>query len=136
MLIDRIFTQCNLFISTSRNTSFAPFLLPTMTSHIGFLPVSVIFNFESPLCLVSASIARSLYYPGVGSSFTEVLTTSYKGRPLTTDVEFVVTRALDSDVVVGMNWINAWCSVGAPEDNEVSAGGEFAINFFLLFSLF
>ncbi|KAG1795870.1 hypothetical protein EV424DRAFT_1446109 [Suillus variegatus] len=81
-------------------------------SFLGRLPVSVVFNLESRRCLVSASIARSLGHSGVGSLFSEVLTASYEGRSLTTDAEFVVTRALDSDVVVGMNWIAAWRSVG------------------------
>jgi hypothetical protein len=69
-------------------------------SFLGRLPVSVVFNLESRRCLVSASIARSLGHLGVGSVFSEVLTPSYEGRSLTTDAEFVVTRALDSDVVL------------------------------------
>ncbi|KAG1885915.1 uncharacterized protein F5891DRAFT_1201450 [Suillus fuscotomentosus] len=81
-------------------------------SFLGHLPVSVVFNLESCRCLVSASIARSLGHSGVGSVFSEVLTASYEGCSLTTNAEFVVTRALDSDVVVGMNWIAAWRHVG------------------------
>lgn len=99
-----------------------------MTSFIGFLPVSAVFNFESRSCLVSASVARSLGHPGVGTNFSDVLTASYKGRSLTTDVDFVVTRALDSDIVIGTNWLDAWRTVLGNEET-VARDGKFFFNY-------
>jgi hypothetical protein len=53
------------------------------TSFIGRLPVSVSFDAQSRLSLVSSSIARSLGHSGVGSRFSEILTASYNHRSLT-----------------------------------------------------
>ncbi|KAG1797582.1 hypothetical protein EV424DRAFT_1546564 [Suillus variegatus] len=97
-----------------------------MTSFIGRLPVSVIFSTDSSRCLVAPSVARDLGYSAPDSRFSEILTASYDGRALTTDIEFEVSRSIDCDVLIGMNWIAAWRAVGReyehPAHNPYSRG--------------
>ncbi|KAG2060127.1 hypothetical protein BDR06DRAFT_948180, partial [Suillus hirtellus] len=53
-------------------------------------PVSVVFDTDSSCCLVSIPVAHELGHPApaLGSQFSEILTASYDGRALMTDVEF------------------------------------------------
>ncbi|KAG2146155.1 uncharacterized protein EDB93DRAFT_1150029 [Suillus bovinus] len=90
-----------------------------MISFIGRLPVSVIFDADSSCCLVSTSVAHDLGHSAPGSRFFEILTASYDGHALTTDVEFKVARDLDCDVLIGMNWIAAWRAVGREDESSV-----------------
>ncbi|KAG1734236.1 uncharacterized protein EDB91DRAFT_1084142 [Suillus paluster] len=92
-----------------------------MASFIGRHPVSVAFDSASPCCYVTLEVAHLLGHsaPLAGSCFSDILTASYHGRVLTTDVEFEIASVLDSDVLVGMNWIAAWRTVGREDMNPV-----------------
>ncbi|KAG1788433.1 uncharacterized protein HD556DRAFT_1403473 [Suillus plorans] len=92
-----------------------------MTSFIGRLPVSVVFDTDSSRCFVSIPVAHDLSHSASahGSRFSDILTASYDGRALTTDIEFEVARSLDCDVffLIGMNWIAAWHAVGREDEH-------------------
>ncbi|KAG0703535.1 hypothetical protein DFH29DRAFT_915924, partial [Suillus ampliporus] len=75
-------------------------------------PVSVSFDGELLNSLVSVGVGLSFGCPAVGSTFTAVLTSTYEGRPLSTDVLFEVVVVLHDDVVVGSDWLAAWRQVG------------------------
>ncbi|KAG1839099.1 hypothetical protein DFJ58DRAFT_812896 [Suillus subalutaceus] len=87
-----------------------------MTSYIGCIPVSVIFDPDLPLSVVSLSIARSLGHPESVLHFSEIRTAAYQGCSLTTDVDFEVGCLVDADVAIGLNWIGAWCTIGRESD--------------------
>jgi hypothetical protein len=82
-----------------------------MTSYIGLLPVRVTFDPETNLSVVSPSVGRSLGYSESVLHFSEILTSSYQGRSLTTHVAFEVACVEDVDVVIGFNWIAAWRTI-------------------------
>ncbi|KAG2061773.1 hypothetical protein BDR06DRAFT_945803 [Suillus hirtellus] len=92
-----------------------------MASFIGHHPVSVAFDSESPCCYVTSALAEMLGHlvPLADSRFRDVLTASYHGRALTTDVEFEIASSLDCDVLIGMNWISVWRTVGREDLNPV-----------------
>ncbi|KAG1734060.1 uncharacterized protein EDB91DRAFT_620082 [Suillus paluster] len=83
-----------------------------MQSFIGRFPVSVSFDGTLLNTLVSVGVGISFGCPAVGSTFTAVLTTTYEGRPLSTDVLFEVAAVLHDDVVVGSDWLAAWRQAG------------------------
>lgn len=83
-----------------------------MTSFIGCLPVSVIFD----RCLVATSVAHDLSHSAPDSRFSEILTASYDGRALTTDIEFEVSRSLDCDVLIGMKCREVAAGFGTSSD--------------------
>lgn len=92
-----------------------------MASFIGHHPVSVVFDSESPCCYVTSVLAHLLGHlvPLADSHFSDVLTASYHGRVLTTNVEFEIASSLNCDVLIGMNWISAWHTVGHEDMNHV-----------------
>ncbi|KAG0691561.1 hypothetical protein DFH29DRAFT_88891 [Suillus ampliporus] len=83
-----------------------------MQSFIGRFPVSVSFDGELLNSLVSVGVGLSFGCPVVGSTFTAVLTSTYEGQPLSTDVLFEVAAVPHDDVVVGSDWLAAWRQVG------------------------
>ncbi|KAG1830630.1 hypothetical protein EV424DRAFT_1534968 [Suillus variegatus] len=97
-----------------RALSYAP--LSLASSFISYLLVSVVFDVDSHFSLVSSSTARLLGHSDTGSQFSESLTASYGGHPLTTDVELEISWSLAFDAVVGMNWIAARRAVGEAGD--------------------
>ncbi|KAG1772858.1 hypothetical protein EV702DRAFT_1201320 [Suillus placidus] len=94
---------------------------PIMTSYIGRLnlPVSVTFDLQSHLSVVSPSVARSLGHPESVLQFSEILTGSYQGRSLMTDVGFEVACIVNTEVVIGLNWIAAWQIIGCKDDAPI-----------------
>lgn len=125
VLIDRSTPPLALACSITASllsSCLCPFCaLTIMTSFIGRFPVSVVFDTDSSCCLVSIPVAHELgrSAPLPGFRFSEILTASYDGRALTTDVEFEVVRSLDCDVLIGVNWIAAWRAVGREYEHPV-----------------
>ena len=57
------------------------------------------------------AVGLMLGHSRVGQRFVEVLMAEYEGRLLTTDVECEVMSSPDNAVVLGSNWLYAWCEV-------------------------
>jgi len=55
------------------------------------------------------AVGLILGHSRVGHRFVEVLTAEYEGRLLMTDVECEVVLSPDNVVVLGSNWLFAWC---------------------------
>jgi hypothetical protein len=81
--------------------------------------VSVAFDLQSPCSLVSPPIAQLFGLWKLDSRFTKCLTATYHGCSLTMDVEFEIARGLSVDVIVGLNWISAWCIAGREDADPI-----------------
>ena len=82
-----------------------------MQPFITRVPVSVRFSPDLPRCLVPLAVGLILGHFRVGHHFVEGLTAEYEGRLLTTDVECEVVLSPDNAVVLGSDWLFAWCEV-------------------------
>jgi hypothetical protein len=74
-----------------------------MQPSLGRIPVSVLFDGDLPVTLVSVDVATSLSRSALvlGRRFTEVLMATREGRSFCTDVECEVASSLEADVLVG-----------------------------------
>jgi hypothetical protein len=110
--------------------------LTIMRLYIRSLPVSIHFNPDLPRSLVLPSAAVALGHSSIAGVFSEVITTAYQGRGLTTDITFGVSLSLEVDVHLGLNWLSAWCQVGhdrlspAPNPYNVELGRDPSEQFF------
>lgn len=92
----------------------------SMTSFLGCLPVSIEFDLSSQCCQISPPITCSLGHIGPATWFTQFVTAFFDGRLLTTDVELKIKSGLNSNILVGMNWIAVWQTVGQEDRIVVS----------------